>query len=308
MKPKLLVLGPNPAWQKVLHFPQFCCGEVNRAASMLEFASGKGINFCRAAGISGRTEAILLQAAGGENGRRLTEYLEREKMTVRTVPAGPTRCCVSCCGPDGNCTEIIEPSAALTPEEASSLLRMFDGLLAGAEMAAFCGSLPDGSDPVFYRHCADLAAAGNVTLFLDTVKDLPELLDRSRRSVVKINRSELARVTGEKTVQTGLKRLLEYESLCFAAITDGPGRAYAATCDAQWEYDLPALKSILSPIGCGDTCGAVTASELLAGAAPEEAFLTGLAAASANCLTPVYGHYKVEDADMIRRDIRMRKV
>ena len=44
---KLAVLGPNPAWQKTLFFPDFNKGAVNRARKMEELPSGKGINFCR---------------------------------------------------------------------------------------------------------------------------------------------------------------------------------------------------------------------------------------------------------------------
>ena len=43
--PVLLVLGPNPAWQKTLFFDAFRPGQVNRAHRLEEFASGKGINF-----------------------------------------------------------------------------------------------------------------------------------------------------------------------------------------------------------------------------------------------------------------------
>ena len=307
MTAKLVVLGVNPAWQKILRFEQLAVGKVNRAVKLTEFASGKGVNFCRAAMVTGKVSPVLIQAAGGDAGRRLGEYLAAEKMTVETVPAGPTRVCISCCETDGRCTELIEPSTALTAEQAAALLRAFDGQLADAGMAAFCGSLPDGSDGAFYRHAADLAGARRVPLLLDTVKDLPELLDRAHRAVVKINRAELAKVTGETSVTSGLAKLFRYPSLEFAAITDGPAAAAAATRENMWTYHLPHLADIISPIGCGDTCGAVLAGELLAGARPEAAFASGLAAASANCLTELYGDYRVADAERIRAGIVIEK-
>ena len=308
MTAKLVVLGVNPAWQKILRFEQLAVWKVNRAVKLTEFASGKGVNFCRAAIVAGKASPVLIQAAGGDAGKRLVDDLAREKMTVETVPAGPTRVCVSCCEPDGRCTELIEPSTALTAEQAAALLRAFDAHLRDAGMAAFCGSLPDGSDGAFYRHAADLAAARRVPLLLDTVKDLPELLDRAYRAVVKINREELAKVTGESSVGSGLARLFQHPSLEFAAITDGPEQATAATRERRWTFALPVLDHILSPIGCGDTCGAVMAGELLAGARPEDAFAAGLAAASANCLTELYGDFRPEDAAKILRDIRTVEV
>ena len=139
-------------------------------------------------------------------------------------------------------------------------------------------------------------------------KDLPELLDRAYRAVVKINREELAKVTGESSVGSGLTRLFQHPSLEFAAITDGPEQATAATRERRWTFALPVLDHILSPIGCGDTCGAVMAGELLAGARPEDAFAAGLAAASANCLTELYGDFRPEDAAKIRAGIRTVEV
>jgi fructose-1-phosphate kinase PfkB-like protein len=300
---KLLILGPNPAWQKVLRFSSVTLGDVCRARELLEFASGKGANFCRAAKAAGKTLPVLVQTSGGENGARQTAYLEKEKITAYSVETAPTRCCISCCEADGRCTELIEPGTALSEEQAKQLLRLFDRELADAGMAAFCGSLPDGSDGAFYHHAADLTRIRRVPLMLDTVRDLPELLDRAWKSVVKINRSELQKVTGEASVTSGILRLFEYPSLEFIAITDGPEQAYAATRDACWQMTLPRLEKILSPIGCGDTCGAVLAGELLAGTAPADAFAAGLAAASANCLTPVYGDFRAEDAAAIRRKI-----
>ena len=134
---KLLILGPNPAWQKVLRFSSVALGEVCRARELLEFASGKGANFCRAAKTAGKTLPVLVQTSGGENGARQTAYLEKEKITAYSVETAPTRCCISCCEADGRCTELIEPGTALSEEQAKQLLRLFDRELADAGMAAF---------------------------------------------------------------------------------------------------------------------------------------------------------------------------
>ena len=305
---KLLILGPNPAWQKVLRFPTLTLGEVCRAGELLEFASGKGVNFCRAAKTAGKVMPVLVQTAGGENGERLTAWLRQEKMTAYAIDSEPTRCCISCCESDGRCTELIEPGKALTEEQTTHLLRLFDRELADAGMAAFCGSLPDGTDGAFYHHAADLTRIRRVPLLLDTVKDLPELLERAWKTVVKINRRELQKVTGEESVTSGILRLFEHPSLEFAAITDGPGQAFAATRNSCSVLTLPKLEKILSPIGCGDTCGAVLAGELMNGTPPVDAFAAGLAAASANCLTPLYGDFRPSDAAAIREKICITNV
>ena len=49
------------------------------------------------------------------------------------------------------------------------------------------------------------------------------------------------------------------------------------------------------------------AGELLNGVQPVDAFAAGLAAASANCLTPLYGDFRAADADAIRKKYRFWK-
>ena len=70
---KIAVMGANAARQKTLIFDRLCPGEVNRAVSMSEIPSGKGINFCRAARNWNRAEAVVIQFAGGDNGKYLVD-------------------------------------------------------------------------------------------------------------------------------------------------------------------------------------------------------------------------------------------
>ena len=74
---KIAVAGANPARQKTLIFNSFVRGEVNRAAEKEEFASGKGINFCRAARCFGAADTELFQFCGGENGKFIISELEK---------------------------------------------------------------------------------------------------------------------------------------------------------------------------------------------------------------------------------------
>ena len=67
-KPKILVFGANPAWQKTLYFGTFRRGEVNRAEKLELYAGGKGVNFCRAAKCRDIALTRLYQFSGGANG------------------------------------------------------------------------------------------------------------------------------------------------------------------------------------------------------------------------------------------------
>ena len=295
-KPVILALGPNPAWQKTLFFADFRFRQVNRARRGSTFASGKGINFVRAAICHGVAEAKVLQFAGGSNGERLEAFLDREKLPFASVrTAAETRCCITCLGEsDSSMTEIIEPSGPIDRRESDELLALFRReLAAGTACAACCGTTPDGTDPDFYTKAVKLAADAEVPLLIDAYRGIDGILKSDAKLVLKINRDELAALTGRETVAEGLRQLFAVSSsLRFAAITD----------------TIPPLSHVVNPIGCGDTASAVLLSELAARRDPFDAFRTALGAASANALNPFPGHFEGGDAEKIAAAIRLETV
>ena len=289
---RILVLGANPARQKTLFFRQVRRGEVNRAARMEVFPSGKGVNFCRAAAVWGRARGMLTQFSGGENGRFVTRSLIAEGLECHNVrTGGNTRCCVTCLdGSAGVMTEIIEPSAAVSPREAARMLALWRELLPEADAAAVCGTLPDGSDYALYRQVAELTHQAGIPLLFDAWRELGPCLETGD-NLLKINREELASLTGQTDLRAGLRQLFRTASPRFAAITDGPGRAFASDGTRLFVYHVPKVAEVVNPIGCGDTASAVLLSELVAGTAAPEAFRRALGAASANCLTSFPGNF-----------------
>ena len=296
---KIVVLGPNPAWQKTLFFEHFTRGAVNRARRMEELPSGKGINFCRALKCHGGAESLLIQFCGGENGFRIDAALAAEGMAFHSVAVpGRTRCCTTCLDETEQVmTELIEPSFPAPPEAVEVLLERFGRELENASGAAFCGSLPDGTDPRLYVRAAELAAKHGVLLLIDAFRDLDAVFAASPRVVLKINREELAKLAGTGDTAAGLRRIFaRFPSLKYAAITDGPGQAFAFDREKFAVYTLPALAEVSNPIGSGDTASAVLLSELCSGNDLFEGFRRALAAASANCLNSKPGHFLPEEA------------
>ena len=296
----LAVLGPNPAWQKTLFFTDFTKGAVNRAHKMEEFSSGKGINFCRALTCAKQSSFTLIQFSGGDNGRKLDEGLQKcgmEFISVKT--AGATRCCTTCLDENAQVmTELIEPSFPASAEEAEELLCAFEKVLATpAAGAAFCGSLPDGTDPALYVRAAKLAAKYKTLLLIDAFRNLDEVFAAGADILLKINKEELEKLAGVKGVCDGLKKLFnQFPSLKYAAITDGPDTAFASDGDKIAAYTLPELPFVASPLGCGDTASALLLSEICSGKEIFTAFQYALAGASANCLNPMPGSFLPEKA------------
>lgn len=295
---KILVIGPNPAWQKVLMFENFRPGKINRARERIHFASGKAINFCRALHCHRpEQDCRLFQFAGGESGDKVTAELDRENIPHTTVAiAGPTRICTTCCcGASGAITELIEPAATVGLDNVTELLADFARHLPEAGLAAFCGTLPPGAEKFLYTEAVKLAAEYQIPLLIDSYMELETLLLLHPAPMLKINADELRLFTGENETVPALRKLFARFPLRFAAITDGAGDALLCDGRRLHRYHLPKLERIVNSIGCGDTANAVLSVELLAGAAPVEAFADALAAATANCLSVRCGEFEPAD-------------
>ena len=280
---KIIVMGANAARQKILRFDSLRYGEVNRALEMIEVSAGKGINFCRAVKIWGKAEPEVIQFAGGENGAYLANAMEKEGIASRTVRCqSPLRMCMTCIDERaGNATELIEPSGSADASECAEFIRLFDSALEGADGAALCGTLPGNTALELYYQVAELAVKRELPIQLDFYKGVEPLLDLPG-AILKINREELGKITGIGEIVPALAKLFKLYKISLAAITDGPGNAYASDGKILASYNIPELTDIVSPIGCGDTASALFLSELFCGSDFVSAFRTALGGASAN--------------------------
>lgn len=300
---KIFVLGPNPAWQKTMFFKQLQLGEVNRASKLESFTSGKGTNFCRAA-MKVNANPLLFQFAGGYTGELIIDGLNKEGIPHATVKTKTeTRTCNTClCEATGTMTELIEPSDPVTPQEVEQFIENITFQLDECSGLAFCGTTPPGAEKL-YEKAADKAARNQIPLLVDSWQNVESVLN-SGQCILKVNADELRAITGMKKVEQAIKAAIrKYPKLTATAVTDGPGKAYYCDGKKLWQYTLPALEQVISPLGAGDTSSAVFFNEYLSGKDPHLAFAAGLAAASASCLTAVCAEFTVENANIIRNCI-----
>ncbi len=308
-KPRILIVGANPSWQKTLVFDEFTAKQVNRAESMHIFASGKGINAARAVATWHQAECKVLQFAGGDNGRDLVVRLQADDIKHVTVKTqSPTRMCTTCLDKMGNMTELIEPAEPPSTDEIDKFLAFFHEMAGDFDGILICGTAPGKNNSEFYELLANELAYVKCPVLADGNANMRPLLESGHVSAVKINREELATlVPNEPNVETALKKLCIDYDLNFAAVTDEAAPAYLATPQNFWRYTLPKLEKVVNPLGSGDTCNAVLLTEVLRGCAVELAFKAALAAASANCLTLFCGHFPVANAAEIYSEIIMEQ-
>ena len=307
--PLILVCGPNPSWQKTLVFDEFLPCEVNRAKERDCRASGKGVNFSRAVRTWGTARPFVFQFSGGAGGQDLEDWLRDEGIESFDLRiGGETRCCTTVlCTKTASMTELIEPSPAVTADEAEQLRSSILGALPGADALALCGTLPAGPLDDFYAGLTAEAVRAGKPVLVDSVAHLHGTL-AAGAPYLKINCAELLSVTGASDPEAAALGMLERFPLQCAAITDGPDRAFIACRDAIHRISIPPLAGVRNPIGAGDVCSGVMLSELLAGTDPPEAFAAGLAAACASCLTQYAADFDREEALRIRDGMRIESV
>ena len=94
----VLVVGPNPALQRVLRFDALEIGGVNRASGLDQYVGGKGQGAALALQLWAPEEGphAVAQFLGGESGRYVESALAAAGLTTITQQvAGPTRTCTT---------------------------------------------------------------------------------------------------------------------------------------------------------------------------------------------------------------------
>ena len=299
---KILVSGLNPAWQKTLFFNTLHCNEVNRAAKTESTASGKGINFARAAKTWGKADTAVLQFAGGITGKLLTDVLDKEKLCHLTAFSDAvTRVCTTVIGKNPHSvTELIEPSASIPEETVRALFDMGVNALPESDALAVCGTYPPGVPQEFYASLISEARGMGKFILLDSFMNVEQSL-QAGVSLLKVNLEEILKLTGEPDILRAIACCRNRYMLEMIAVTAGPDNAYFFNGRELYRLAPPQITHVENTIGAGDTCSSVTLSEIVNGTDPMEAFLLGLSAASASCMTPVCAFYDKNTALELRR-------
>ena len=307
-KPLIAVIGANPAWQKTLFFREFIPGKVNRAYREENYPSGKGVNFCRALRCSGLGESVLLQFAGGANGKLHCDGLDIAGFKHKTVSASAeTRNCITCLDDLGNMSELIGVSGRVTDREADEFIALLKEELDHIDLLAITGSLPDGSDPELYCRAAELAAEKNIPVLIDALVGIEGVLSQKNMAILKVNQEEFFKITGEKDIVSAHRLAQKLYPGKIFAVTNGAETATLSADGIFYEYSLPEIQ-VVSPLGAGDTAAAVLSALLAVKKSPSESFKMALAAASANCLSAVAGDFLPEKSSEISSEIKIKSI
>jgi fructose-1-phosphate kinase PfkB-like protein len=301
---KLFVLGPNPAWQVTLFFDDLRLGEVNRASDKKAFASGKGINFCRAAATT-KVRPVLFHFTGGYTGKLINDGVIAEQIEFHSVNIqAESRRCTTCLGVAGtDMTELIEPPGQISCAECDELIQHLNDNLSECAGIALCGTVPPGAEHL-YRRVAEIAKKNQLPLLVDACHNIEDFLNIGK-IILKVNAEEIKTITGKSSITAAIKTAFDRYKLHNVAVTAGAEQAYFYDGTTLFNYQLPKIDHIISSLGAGDTCSAIFACRLLEGLEPHRAFASGLAAASASCLTDSCAKFATETAITIEKNIKI---
>src|SRR5882724_7541914 len=195
----ILCIGPTPAAQRVMVFPKLVLDSVNRAATTLDGAAGKGVNVAKvlkalgehpiATGFLGRNRGSLIESSLIERGIK-TEF-------VKVAPE--TRQCTTVIDESTEThTELVQESDAVARAKYRELFAVVRKWADRCQAMVISGTLTPRAPTDFYRRCTQLAAERNLLSVVDAKG--PALIKslEARPGAVKPNRSELAATVGHE--------------------------------------------------------------------------------------------------------------
>ncbi|MAT15284.1 MAG: hypothetical protein CMJ46_08450 [Planctomyces sp.] len=277
------VAGLTPAWQQIMVFDDLQANEVNRAKEIHWCASGKVLN-CGLAIHRLKGGVVTFSPAGGINGNAMKQsFLSSGARAIWIDSEVETRVCTTLIShADNSITELVENSRGIPTRELDAYLRCFAQSAGELSLLVVTGSLPDGTDPGYYREILKRSPVPAICDFrgpgLLACLDLHPLL-------VKPNRAELETTLGrkldnEKELLAGMRELIEAGAQ-WVLITQGAGEILLASETESFKYS-PLEVPVVNSIGCGDCFTAGLAWAIDQGKSIPDAVPFGIAAAADN--------------------------
>jgi tagatose 6-phosphate kinase len=285
--------------------------KVNRAAEVIDYASGKSPNVARVLQTLG-AEVLEVGFAGGDRGRFLISDLERAGIACDFVlVSSQTRLCTTVIDrAAGTATELVEESTPIEASAWSELHRKLSDLLPLARLCVFSGSLPPQAPQDFYARWADRAAQLGIPMILDA-RGVPLRLALPHKGLIaKLNQEELASTLNrpletDAAVRAAMQEILPPDGAVI--VTMGARGSLATNGPEMWHVLPPKVKAI-SAVGSGDAFAAGLAIELSRDRSFSQALTTAAACGTANALTPLAGHVIPGDVARLAAKIQVRSI
>lgn len=299
---RVVTFTANPSIDRtVVLDAELARGQVQRAASVIEQAAGKGVNVARvlhAAGVAVDVVAAVLDAPY----RALADQAETVLDLMGVEGAGRVRVNTTFTEPDGTTTKVNEPGPTLGADEVAAASDLLVRAAEGAAWVVLSGSLPPGAPADWYARLVRAVASRGCKVAIDTsgaaLDAVMAALPAGAFDLVKPNADELAQLTGgdaeafERDAARG-----ELDAIVAAAgrlrdqgvrnvlVTLGAAGAVLVNADGAWHATAPAI-TVRSTVGAGDSSVAGFIAADVAGAGSADALARAVAYGSAAASLP----------------------
>jgi len=313
----ILCIGTTPTLQRTMIFDQVAINDVNRAAEVIEYASGKSINVARVAHALGQ-EVTATGFLGGHRGRLIRQDLDRAGIRHAFVEVAPeTRLCITFVERSAHrSTELIEETSRVDPDDWNRLERELEPLRSPAKVVVCSGSLPPGAPVNFYARQVARRLPGQRVILDGRGPVIHEAL-REGSFILKLNLSELAATDGSvpelsiksdpMQLTSAMNRLRPKGDDGMLIVTLGARGVVACDNSRTWTVTVPTILPV-NAIGSGDAFAAGLACGLMKDGTVDwpEALKLASAFGVANALTPLAGHVNRDDVEKLRKQILVR--
>lgn len=308
----ITALSLNPSIDRTLTVPKFTYGGLNRVTTEKQDAGGKGINV-----------ALVLRAMGCEV--CCTGFLQRETRMLfeeKLSAAGAGFDFVACPGATrtnlkildtaaGVITEINQSGRPVSSEEMAQMMEKIRLHARKSSMMVLSGSVPPGCPAELYEQIIRLCRDEKCRCILDADGEKLAHGLKAAPFLVKPNRYELEQLVG-RSLKNRRELLLAAREILrsgVSVVAVSLGAEGAMIADAETAlYAPPVPLQVRSTVGAGDSMVAGLAAALDRGDSLEEAFRTGVAAASAACLTEGTQPFSPDQFEDCRRRVAMEYV
>jgi 1-phosphofructokinase len=259
----ILTLTANPSHDRTVALAEpLERGAVQRAASVISQAGGKGINISRASVAAGVPSLAVLPAPADD-----PFVLELLAAGIDCRPVdhpGDLRANIALTEPDGTTTKVNTPGPQMTPATMAALTAALHRRARPGDWVVLAGSLPPGTPDHWYADLVAALADCGAKVAVDTseapLHRLVDRLDVAAPHLMKPNGDELASFTGQDPAR--LEADPEAAARAAARLVDAGVEAVLATLGAHgavlvtgegaWHATPPPVQ-VVSTVGAGDS-------------------------------------------------------